>query len=89
MLVHNKFLKHGSFYHLYVMQKHPDVSCNVPFLYLDNEKKLKLFPLLFIYKETPSPDNPIPLAEVPCASSETEFPMKKWVHVSCEVFGFK
>lgn len=79
----------GLFYHLFVMQKHPDVTCDVPFLYLDDKKKMKLFPLLFMHKEAPDSDNPIPWMEVPCASTEFEFPMKKWVHVGCEVFGLQ
>ncbi|XP_057766352.1 SH2 domain-containing protein A isoform X2 [Salvia miltiorrhiza] len=68
-----------------LVQKHPDVTCNMPFLYLDDKKKMKLFPLLFMHKEAPSPDNPTPSTEIPCASTEIEFPMKKWVHVGCEV----
>lgn len=68
-----------------LVQKHPDVTCDVPFLYLDEKKKMKLFPLLFMHKEAPDSDNPIPWMEVPCAFTEFEFPMKKWVHVGCEV----
>ncbi|XP_047962216.1 SH2 domain-containing protein A-like [Salvia hispanica] len=68
-----------------LVQKHPDVDCNPPFLYLDDEKKMKLFQLLFMYKEALNPDNRIPLTDVPCITTEAEFPMKKWVHVACEV----
>lgn len=71
------------------MQKHPEVTSSVPFLYLDDRKKMKLFPLLFIHKEAPDPDNRIPWTGVPCASTEIEFPVKKWVHVGCEVFGLQ
>lgn len=42
-----------SFYHLYTMQRQTNVTCNVPFLYLDDKKKMKLFPLLFKHKEIP------------------------------------
>lgn len=66
------------------MQKHPNVTSSVPFLYLDDKKRMKLFPLLLIHKEAPDPDRPVQSA-VPCASSEIEFPVKKWVHVGCEV----
>ena len=69
------------------MQKHPDVTPDLPFLYLDDNKKMKLFPFLYMYKEAPNPDKPIPLTEVPCVSTGIEFPMKKWVHIGCEVFG--
>ncbi|KAI3457587.1 hypothetical protein Pfo_014250 [Paulownia fortunei] len=68
-----------------LVQKHPDVMSSVPFLGLDDKKKMKLFPLLFLHKEAPHPDNSIPWTGVPCASTEIEFPVKKWVHVGCEV----
>lgn len=68
-----------------LVQKHPDVTIDVPFLYLDDKRKMKLFPLLFMHEEAPNSDNPIPWTEISCASTEIEFPMKKWVHVGCEV----
>ncbi|XP_047979882.1 SH2 domain-containing protein B-like [Salvia hispanica] len=68
-----------------LVQKHPDVTPDLPFLYLDDNKKMKLFPFLYMYKEAPNPDKPIPLTEVPCVSTGIEFPMKKWVHIGCEV----
>lgn len=67
-----------------IMQKDSNATSSVPFLFLDDKKKMKLFPLLLIHKEAPNPDNPVQTA-VPCASSEIEFPVKKWVHVGCEV----
>ncbi|KAL8512292.1 hypothetical protein ACS0TY_018684 [Phlomoides rotata] len=67
-----------------LLQKHPNVTSSVPFLYLDEKKKMKLFPLLLMHKEAPDPDNLVQTA-VPCATSEIEFPVKKWVHVGCEV----
>ncbi|KAK4439081.1 SH2 domain-containing protein A [Sesamum alatum] len=68
-----------------LVQKHPDIATSVPFLWLDDKKRLKLFPLIFLHKEAPDPDNSIQWTGVPCASTEIEFPMKKWVHVGCEV----
>ncbi|KAL0399518.1 UNVERIFIED_CONTAM: SH2 domain-containing protein B [Sesamum radiatum] len=68
-----------------LVQKHPDIASSVPFLWLDDKKRLKLFPLLFLHEEAPDPDNSIQWTGVPCASTEIEFPIKKWVHVGCEV----
>ncbi|KAK6134438.1 hypothetical protein DH2020_031817 [Rehmannia glutinosa] len=77
----------ASFPSVLLVQKHPDVTSSVPFLWLDDNKKMKLFPLLFLHEEAVVPDNSIPGTEVPCASTDIEFPMKKWVHVGCEVSG--
>ncbi|KAL8031952.1 hypothetical protein ABFX02_13G062000 [Erythranthe guttata] len=68
-----------------LVQKQPDVASSVPFLRLDEKKKMKLFPLLFLHEDAPNPDNYVPWAGIPCASTEIEFPLKKWVHVGCEV----
>ncbi|KAL0306628.1 UNVERIFIED_CONTAM: SH2 domain-containing protein A [Sesamum radiatum] len=65
--------------------KHQDIASSVPFLWLDDKKRLKLFPLLFLHEEAPDPDNSIQWTGIPCASTEIEFPIKKWVHVGCEV----
>ncbi|KAK4398269.1 SH2 domain-containing protein A [Sesamum angolense] len=67
-----------------LVQKHPDIASSVPFLWLDDKKRLKLFPLLFLHEEAPDPDNSIQWTGIPCASTEIEFPIKKWVHVGCE-----
>ncbi|GFQ06423.1 hypothetical protein PHJA_002786300 [Phtheirospermum japonicum] len=68
-----------------LVQNHPDVTSSVPFLWLDEKKRLKLYPLLFLHEEAPGTTNPIAWTDVPCASTEFEFPVKKWVHVGCEV----
>ncbi|KAK1362399.1 SH2 domain-containing protein [Heracleum sosnowskyi] len=62
-----------------------DKACNVPFLGLSVKKKLMLFPLCFLHQEAPSPGDPLSWIENRCASWKTEFPLKKWVHVGCEV----
>ncbi|CAA0815900.1 SH2 domain protein B [Striga hermonthica] len=66
-----------------LLQNHTELTSSVPFLWLDDKKRMKLFPLLFLHEEAPGAS--IPWAEVPCASTEFEFPVKKWVHVGCEV----
>lgn len=73
---------------LFIMQKHPDVASSTPFLLLDKKKNMKLFPLLFLHEEAPDADNYAQWTSIPCIATEIEFPMKKWVHVGCEVFGF-
>ncbi|XP_017253328.1 SH2 domain-containing protein B [Daucus carota subsp. sativus] len=65
-------------------QVNTDGTCSVPFLGLNEKKKLMLFPLSFLHQEAPSPGDQSWI-ENTCASSKTEFPLKKWVHVGCEV----
>ncbi|KAK1399203.1 STAT transcription factor [Heracleum sosnowskyi] len=61
-----------------------DGTCNVPFLGLNEKKKLLLFPLRFLHQEAPGTGDQSWM-ENTCASSKTEFPLKKWVHIGCEV----
>ncbi|XP_016451086.1 SH2 domain-containing protein A isoform X2 [Nicotiana tabacum] len=56
-----------------LLQKHPVATSHAPFLLLDEKKRLLLYPLLTSWREDAY------------ATSESEFPMKKWVHVGCEV----
>ncbi|KAE9457969.1 hypothetical protein C3L33_10128, partial [Rhododendron williamsianum] len=64
---------------------HSEIARCVPFLVLDEEKKMMLFPLLFLHKEAPSPHNSTAWVEIPHASTKTAFSFAKWVHVGCEV----
>ncbi|CAK9134178.1 unnamed protein product [Ilex paraguariensis] len=66
-------------------QVHPNITGTVPFLVLNEKKALMLFPLLFLHQEAPSSANSTLWAEVPHTSSKIEFPLKKWLHVGCEV----
>ncbi|KAL2496563.1 SH2 domain protein B [Forsythia ovata] len=75
----------ASFPSVILHQKCPEFATGAPFLWLNEKKKMMLFPLHFLHQEAPDPDNVIPWMEVPCASTEMEFPEKKWVHVGCEV----
>ncbi|KAI8552363.1 hypothetical protein RHMOL_Rhmol06G0260900 [Rhododendron molle] len=68
-----------------IRQMHSETACSVPFLVLDEENKMMLFPLLFLHKEAPSPPNPTSGVEVPHASAKIAFSFDKWVHVGCEV----
>ncbi|KAI8552375.1 hypothetical protein RHMOL_Rhmol06G0261700 [Rhododendron molle] len=64
---------------------HSEIARCVPFLVLDKEKKMMLFPLLFLHKEAPSPHNSTAWVEIPHASAKIAFSFAKWVHVGCEV----
>lgn len=68
-----------------VRQMHSDIEGTIPLLALNEEKKLTLFPLLFLHKEAPHPRISASWANVPSASAEAECPLGKWVHVGCEV----
>ncbi|XP_017246753.1 SH2 domain-containing protein B isoform X2 [Daucus carota subsp. sativus] len=74
-----------SFPSVILYQADPDKAYNVPFLGLSANKKLMLFPLPFLHQEAPSPTDPVSWIENTYASSKTDFPLKKWVHVGCEV----
>ncbi|KAG5546012.1 hypothetical protein RHGRI_018249 [Rhododendron griersonianum] len=66
-------------------QMHSEIARCVPFLVLDEEKKMILFPLLFLHKEAPSPHNSTAWVEIPHASAKIAFSFAKWVHIGCEV----
>ncbi|XP_010274602.1 PREDICTED: uncharacterized protein LOC104609879 [Nelumbo nucifera] len=61
-----------------------DIEGDAPFLVLNEEKKMTLFPLLSLHEEAPHPRNSTSLFKIPCISSEVECPLEKWVHVGCE-----
>lgn len=81
LYIHNR----ASFPSVILHQKHPEIASSAPFLWLNEKKKMTLFPLYFLHQEALDPDNMVPWMEVPGASTEMEFPEKKWVHVGCEV----
>ncbi|XP_051152217.1 SH2 domain-containing protein A-like [Andrographis paniculata] len=66
-------------------QKHPGIDDGAPFLWLDEEKKLKLSPVLLLHEEAWGLSMSMLRMTAPCASSPIEFPVKKWVYVGCEV----
>ncbi|KAK9144864.1 hypothetical protein Sjap_004767 [Stephania japonica] len=66
-----------------IRQMHSDAKDDVPFLFLNEEKKLTLFPPLFLLDA--SLHDAVLQAEGPCASAEIECPQGKWVHVGCQV----
>lgn len=67
------------------MQVHSDIAGSPPFLVLNEKKKMMLLPLLYLHREAPCPGNSDSWSEVPSASAEVDFPLKRWVHVGCEV----
>lgn len=85
---HLYFLLSVSGMHLLIspsLQMHSNIQGTIPLLVLNEEKKLSLFPMLFLHNEAPHPSNSASWTNVPCVSTETEFPLGKWVHVGCEV----
>ncbi|KAK2987321.1 hypothetical protein RJ640_006409 [Escallonia rubra] len=68
-----------------IRQVHPDITSSIPFLALNEKKEMMLFPLIFMHQEAPSPTNSASWTDVPCALAKMEVPLKKWVHVGCEV----
>ncbi|XP_059661383.1 SH2 domain-containing protein A-like [Cornus florida] len=66
-------------------QVNSDTAYSIPFIVLNEKKRLMILPLLFLHEEAPTPGNFIPWTEAPHATANIEFPMKKWVHVGCEV----
>ncbi|XP_077235197.1 SH2 domain-containing protein B-like [Tasmannia lanceolata] len=68
-----------------ISQTHPSIEGNVPFLLLNDEKKMTLFPFLFLHEEAPHPNTSASCGDLSCISAGIEFPLEKWVHVGCEV----
>ncbi|KAI5662258.1 hypothetical protein M9H77_21581 [Catharanthus roseus] len=66
-------------------QEHPVTKLSVPFLLLNEKKKVVLFPLLFLHEEVSLTANLTNWREVPCISTELDLPLNKWVHVGFEV----
>ncbi|KAF9602260.1 hypothetical protein IFM89_026345, partial [Coptis chinensis] len=67
------------------LRTHPDIEGNVPFLVMNKEKRMMLFPLFFLLEKAPDAGNFASWCEVPCASAQNEWTFNKWVHVGCEV----
>ena len=67
------------------LQVHSDITGSAPFLVLNEKKKMMLLPLLYLHREALYPGNSTSWTEVPSASAEVDFPLKRWVHVGCEV----
>lgn len=61
-------------------QELPHKNSSLPFLLLNEKKKLVLFPLVFLYEEAL-----MPATSDQCVSVEADFPMRKWVHIRCQV----
>ncbi|KAJ4958296.1 hypothetical protein NE237_025407 [Protea cynaroides] len=68
-----------------IRQMNSDTGDDAPFLVLNEEKKIMLFPLLFLHNEAPNSGDSTSWAVFPSTSSEIEPLLDKWVHVGCEV----
>ncbi|ONK71723.1 uncharacterized protein A4U43_C04F11690 [Asparagus officinalis] len=62
-------------------------DCKVPFLALNEENKLSLFPLMFLHTDTKaqSPDSSSVWMNIPHICTDIDCAREKWVHVGCEV----
>lgn len=67
------------------LQLHSEISGSAPFLVLNEKKKMMMFPLTFLPKESPDPANADLWKDVPRVSTENEISLGKWIHVGCEV----
>ncbi|XP_027127004.1 SH2 domain-containing protein A [Coffea arabica] len=65
-------------------QEHIDINSSVPFLLLNEKKKMMLLPVIFLHKEASMLVGLNPLTEVPSVVTQFDIPLKKWVHVGCE-----
>lgn len=67
------------------MQIPPEGDIEVPFLALNKENKLSLFPLMFLHKEASSLGNSCMWMDMPHICTEIDCPQEKWFHIGCEV----
>lgn len=68
-----------------IRQMPTEGEIEVPFLALNKENKLSLFPLMFLHKEAPSLGSACMWMDMPHICTEIDCPREKWVHIGCEV----
>ncbi|KAI3789520.1 hypothetical protein L2E82_02319 [Cichorium intybus] len=66
-------------------QHHSDTTSSTPFLSLDANKEIVLYPILSVPEETTIPSDVTPGKEVPSARTKIDVPLNKWIHVGCQV----
>ncbi|KAJ1693536.1 hypothetical protein LUZ63_010234 [Rhynchospora breviuscula] len=66
-------------------QINPKVEGDVPFVALNEESKLIIFPLLGLHEEAPCPGSLFPSRGVTHLSASNPCPSEKWVHIGCQV----
>ncbi|KAK8950491.1 hypothetical protein KSP40_PGU009931 [Platanthera guangdongensis] len=57
----------------------------VPFLVISEGNKLTLFPLMFLLNEASLLFSSYPWSDIRHITSESEFPLERWVHIGCKV----
>ncbi|GLU17757.1 hypothetical protein SLE2022_341130 [Rubroshorea leprosula] len=67
-----------------IRQVHSEISGS-PFLVLNEKRKMMMFPLTFLPKESSDPANADLWKDVPKVSTENEISLGKWTQVGCEV----
>ncbi|KAL4589004.1 hypothetical protein LXL04_001905 [Taraxacum kok-saghyz] len=68
-----------------LLQHNSDTTISIPFLSLNANKELVLYPILSVPKQTPIPNDVIPETEIPCTRTKTDALLNKWIHIGCEV----
>lgn len=66
------------------MQMQSDSNKEIPFLILNKEKEMTLFPLLVLHEEDTTGISVLH-AGISSTSAKIECPKDKWIHVACEV----
>ncbi|KAF3336046.1 hypothetical protein FCM35_KLT20553 [Carex littledalei] len=66
-------------------QTNPKAQGDVPFVALNEESKLIIFPLLGLHEEAPCPGSFFPWRGVTHLSASDVCPLERWVHIGCQV----
>ncbi|XP_020683179.1 SH2 domain-containing protein A isoform X1 [Dendrobium catenatum] len=61
-----------------------EIEGEVPFLALNEQNKLILFPLMFLHSEASFAGSTFPWSDIHHITSESECPLERWVHVGCK-----
>ncbi|CAI9286544.1 unnamed protein product [Lactuca saligna] len=66
-------------------QHHSDTTSSTPFLSLNANKEIVLYPILSVPKDTSIPEDVAIETEIPTARTKIDVPLNKWIHIGCEV----
>lgn len=69
----------------FAFQTNPTAQGDIPFVALNEESKLIIFPLLGLHEEAPCPGSFFPWKGVTHLSASNACPLERWVHIGCQV----
>lgn len=69
-----------------ILQHHSDTTSSTPFLSLNANKEIVLYPILSVPKDTSIPEDVAMETEIPTARTKIDVPLNKWIHIGCEVY---